>query len=120
AADERDDQPDRADDKRRPEPFPKPPDESDRRDVVVFEAQPTVPCQSLDAKRLVPGLMAMHDDEWTGGEKGCDGQHAGQHEPAPLLPAGDDERDEQEDARVLEAHREPDCDACELEPARYE
>ena len=68
----------------------------------------------------MPGLVAVHNDERAGGDKGCDGEHGGHREPAPLLPAGDDERDEQENTRVLEAHREADCHACELEPARNE
>ena len=80
AAGEGDHEPDSTEDERRSEPFPEPPDEGDRRDVIVFEAEPAVPCQSLDAKRLVPGLVAVHDDEGAGGQKGCNGQHGG-HRP---------------------------------------
>ena len=118
AAGEGDHQSDSTHDERGAEPFPEPPDERDRRDVVVLEAEPAVPRESLHAKGLVPGLVAVHDDERARREKGCNGKDSGDRKPAPLLPAGDDQGDEQEDARVLEAHCEPDRDACELEPAR--
>ena len=44
----------------------------------------------------------------------------GESEPPPLLPPCDDERHEQEHARILEAHREPCGQAGELEPARHQ
>ena len=87
--------------------------------MVVLEAEPAVPRESLHAKSLVPGLMAVHDDERARCEEGRHGQRTRHREPPPLLPAGDDQRHEQEDARVLEAHCKADRDPGKLESAGH-
>src|SRR2546425_127970 len=71
-------------------------------------------------KRMRQCVGSVRGDERAGAEKCRYGHYAGHGEPAPLLPTGDDQRDEQEDAWVLEAHGEADCDACYFEPARHE
>ena len=60
---EREREPGGGDQKRRAEPVPEPCREGNRRDVVVLEAEPTVPRKLLDAAHLVPCLMPVHQHE---------------------------------------------------------
>ena len=61
--------PDRANDQRRPEAFPEPIDERDQREMVMFEAEPAVAREPLNAEGLVPGLMSVDEDERARGEE---------------------------------------------------
>ena len=106
AADESRDEADRADDQRRAEPVPEPVDESDRRRVIVLEAEPALPCEPLHAERLVPRLSAVDEDERARRDEGDGGEADRESEARPLLPPCDDERHEQEHARILEAGRQ--------------
>ena len=85
----------------------------------MFEAEPTFPCESLHVPRLVPGLSGVHEDERARRqERGNRERHADGQSPPPL-PAGDDERDEQEDTRILETRRKADSDTGKLDPPSH-
>ena len=115
APNESDDQAKRTQDQDRAEPSPEPVDERDRRGVVVLEAEPPVARELLDSKSLVPGLTAVHQDEWARSEEPGEGERGGHRESAPLSPARNDEREEQEHPRILEAHGGADGEPRELE-----
>ena len=68
-ANERDDEPERADDQNGTKPVPEPHDERDRCRVVVLEAQPAVSCALLHLAGLVPRLVTMDEHERARGEE---------------------------------------------------
>ena len=72
--------------------------------MVVFEAEPPLAREPLHPEGLVPGLVSVDEDERARGEKRHDRERDRSRQAGPLLPAGNHERDEQEDARILEAH----------------
>ena len=116
--DERNDEAGDRDQQGGPEAVPEPRGEGDRGGMVVLEPEPALPRVLLHAPGVAEGLAEVDDDERARQGEGERGQAARDREPSPSPPGGDDERRQQEHARVLGARREADREPGELEPAR--
>jgi hypothetical protein len=110
-ASERDGESSKRDQEHRADPFPEPVEEGDRRPGIALEAEPPTPPVLLNAAYVAEGLGEVDGEVRARGEKGDRSERGGGGETVPPAPAGDDERNEQDEARVLEARRQPDRDS---------